>query len=146
MRVGENSSSTGDLGHGADVGRDDGTSTRHRFKDRQPEGLVERRVHQEVRGPVELDGFFVRNSTDEDDVLGDAQFLRQLVQFGPVSLVTLGPEDDELATAELVASEPPGPQQAVTVLVAPQGRDEEHERPRDPCAATWLVLHRCYPA
>ena len=81
--------------------------------------------------------------------------IANLRNSAPVSLVTLCPEDDELTPLELVASEPPGPQQAVTVLVAPQGRDEEHERPGDtvlghvgPCCTgvTWLedVVVDCF--
>ena len=119
MRVSENGRSTRNLGHRADVGRDDRTGARHRLEDRQSEGLVERRVHQEIRRSVEVDGLLVRHTTDEDDVVGDAELGGQLVEFGRVLLVTLGSDNDELASRQLVADQLPGTQQAVSVLVAP---------------------------
>ena len=129
MGVGEHGRPTGGLGHRADVGGDDRTGTGHRLEDRQPEGLVERRVDQEIRRLIEAGGLLERYATDEDDVVGDAELVNERVQFGRVLLVTLGADDDELAACELVTRQLPGAKQAVTVLVAPEGRHEQHERP-----------------
>ena len=92
------------------IGRDDRTGAGHRLEDRQPEGLIERGIHQEIGRPVEVDSLLVRHPADEDDVVGDAELDNQLWSSAEYSLVTLGSEDDELTACELVTDQPPGAQ------------------------------------
>ena len=132
MRVGEHGRPTGGLGHRAAIGGDDRAGARHRLEDREAEGLVERGVDQEVRCLIKTGGLLERYAADEDDVVGDAQLADECVQLGRVLVVTLWTDDDELAARKVVTYQPPGPEQGVTVLVAPEGRYEQHEGLRDP--------------
>src|ERR1700761_8549066 len=101
MRIRENGRPTRDLWHRTDIGRHHGTGACHRLQNRQTEGLVERGIHQEVSGSVEVNSFLIWHSSDEDHVATDAELGDQLVEFGRVLLVTLGAENDELAAGEL---------------------------------------------
>ena len=121
MRIREQGRTTGNLGHRADVGSDDGTGAGHRLEDRQAEGLVERRVDEEIRRLIEAGGLLVRHRAYEDDIARDAELVHQLVQLGGVLLVPLGSKDDELAARELVPRQPPRMQEPIAVLIAPEG-------------------------
>ena len=57
------------------------------------------------------------------------QVFRKRLQSGGVIPVASGTYDGQLTVSELVAYKRPGSEKRVTVLVGPQGRDEQAERP-----------------
>ena len=57
---------------------------------------------------IEAGGLLERYAADEDDVVGDAELVNERVQLGHVLPVTLGADDDELASCELVTRQLPG--------------------------------------
>ena len=117
------------LRHGGDVGRHDRAAARHGLEDRQAERLVERRVHEDVRRPVEADGFLQRHAADEHDVVGDAELGGERVQRRPgTSRPVRCRRSPAGGPPSSAAGHRPGPQQPVAVLVRPQRRDEQHER------------------
>ena len=63
----------------------------------KPEGLVERRIDEDVGRLVEADGLLERNSTDEDHIARDAELGGERVQLGDVLLVAAGTDDRQLA-------------------------------------------------
>ena len=103
MGIGKKGRPAGGLGHGTDVGGDDGARAGHGFENRQPERLIERRVDQEVRRLIEVSSVFEWYAADEDDVVCDPELVNERVQFSSVLLVALGADDDKLAARELGA-------------------------------------------
>ena len=75
LRVGKDCGVAGGLRHRTDVRRHHRAAAGHGLENGQPEGLVERRIHQDVGGTVEGGRFLERDSADEDHVLGDPQLL-----------------------------------------------------------------------
>ena len=68
LRVAQDRGAARGLRHGAGVRGHDRAAAGHGLEDGQPEGLVERRVHEHVGRPVEADGLLERDPADEDHV------------------------------------------------------------------------------
>ena len=110
-----------DLRHRAARRRHDGAAAGHCLEDGQSKRLVERRIHEDVRGPVEVDRLFERDATDEDDIVADAQFSRPARRARRRTSSSRARTDDhELAVTELATGARPRAQQSVTILVPPQ--------------------------
>jgi hypothetical protein len=134
--IGQYGGATGDFRHGAGIRGHDGAAARHGLENGEPESLVERRIHEHVGRPVEVDGLLKRDPADEDQICRDPEFSGERVELGDVPLVPSGADDRQLAipqlAPQLTPGQRPGPQQSVTILVPPQRRHEQYERLRDP--------------
>ncbi len=115
------------LGHRASVRGDDGARRRHGLQNRQAEGLVERRVHEQVGRPVEVHGLFERHSADPDDVVGDAELVGECSQLVDVLHVAPRADHGQLAAVEPALCQSKRLQQAAAVLVGPERRHEQYE-------------------
>ena len=125
VRVSKKGGPAGCLRHGTDIGSDDWTRTGHRFEDRQPESLIERGIHEKVRGSIKASGFFKRHATDENNVVVDPEVGNESMELSSVLLVSFRADDDKFPPSELRARSLPGVEQSMAILVAPQGRDEQ---------------------
>ena len=77
-RVGQQCCTTCRFRHGADVRGDDRASAGHGLQDRQPEGLIERRIHEYVSRAIEVDGLLECHSAYPYDIVGDTQLVSEL--------------------------------------------------------------------
>src|SRR5262249_60204566 len=78
----------GGFRHGAGVRGHDGAATGHGLENGEPEGLVQRRVHEHVGCLVEADGLLQRDPAHEHQVCRDAELgiAADLVFVGGVPL------------------------------------------------------------
>ena len=112
-------------------GRDDRTGARHRLEDRQTEGLVQRGIHKQIRclikRAVSSSGTAPMKTTSSAMPSSATSVCNSATYFS----VTQGAHDDKLTPFEFVPRQLPGTEEAVAVLVTPDGRHEQYERPCD---------------